>query len=148
MIILNFLEHGQKKALLNNHFRDKDNILDELTLNYLTMMNTFSDIEKHLIYALIMKPIRVLKKDLTKKDLSTYLTTKDLSNELKIETKKLSVYLKRLCILGIVDRKLKNEKHYEYNVINKVFIDWFLFRQSKKVKSLIESKENDKELLK
>lgn len=129
MTIKEFLKFAENIKLKHNG--DESSLLDSVTLIYLTMMNTLSDIEKHIIFTLIIRPRKVVKNDVTKKDLSNYLTTKDLSDEIKLETKELSVYLKRLFDCGLIDRKLFNKKDYKYNVTDKLFIKWFIFRNKK-----------------
>lgn len=129
MIIKDFLKLAQDKEL--NHKGDESSLLDSITPIYLTMMNTLSDIEKHIIFALIIRPRKVIKKDVTKKDLSNYLTAKDLSDEIKSQTKELSIYLKKLFDNSLIDRKLLNKKDYEYNVVDELFTKWFIFRNKK-----------------
>lgn len=114
MTIKEFLKFAENIKLKHNG--DESSLLDSVTLTYITMMNTLNDIEKHIIFALIIRPRKVIKNDVAKKDLSNYLTTKDLSDEIKLETKELSVYLKRLFDRGLIDRKLFNKKDYKYNV--------------------------------
>jgi predicted transcriptional regulator len=127
MKIKEFYQLAEKKE---KEHKDKDRtiLLDNLTPIYKTMIESLGDIEKHIIYALIIRPKRVVKDNLAKKDLSNNLTIKDLSGELNIESKKLSVYTKRLVDLGLINRKKINKKDYEYNIVDQLFIDWFLFR--------------------
>lgn len=141
MEIIEFLELARDKKM--NHNGDEASLFDEVSLTYLTMMSTLVDIEKHIIYALIMRPRHVAKDNLAKKDLSNYLTAKDLSDEVKMETKSLSVYLKRLVDTGLIDRKLINGKDYEYNVIDELFVKWFTFRNKKPNKHIqtVEAEE-------
>lgn len=149
MIIKDFFKLAEDVKL--NHNSDESSLLDSVTPTYLTMMNTLSDIEKHIIFALIIRPRKVIKKDVTKKDLSNYLTAKDLSDEIKLQTKELSVYLKRLFDSGLINRKLFNKKDYEYNVTDELFIKWFIFRNKKtnsKVQEIVMSNSlvNESEL--
>ncbi len=123
-------EYYQLAEQKEKEFKDKDRtvLLNNLTPIFKTMIDSLGEIEKHIIYALIVRPNRVTKNNLTKKDLSNYLTIKDLSNELQMESKKLSVYLKKMFDIGLIDRKLINKKDYEYNILNKLLVEWFLFR--------------------
>lgn len=107
----------------------ENSLLDKITPIYLTMLNqTLTDLEKHIIFAIIMRPRKVIKNNESKKNQSIYLLASDLTNEIKLPTKELSVYLKSLTDKGLIDRKPVNNKIYEYNVIDELFVKWFIFR--------------------
>lgn len=126
MKTLEFLEMAKIKKI--EHKGDEYSLLDKITPIFLTMLQDLNDIEKHIIFAIIMRPRKVTKEDETKKDISKYLLAKDLTYELKLQTKEISIYLKKLTDKGLIVRKPINNKNFEYNIIDELFIKWFIFR--------------------
>jgi hypothetical protein len=121
---LNVYLKGEVDKLGSGYSRDAT--LDKITPTCLHIMNNLlSGEEQSVIHYLAIG-------DLTKNKLSNYLTTKFLSKKLRIESKKLSVYLSKLVNKGLVKRRAINNKNFEYKINSKIFIDWYEFRYKKR----------------
>ena len=114
---------------LNRTLSDKDisktYILDAITPIYLQLMNYLSDIEKHMVYAFVMRPRKVLNKT------SEYITLHNLEKELSEPTKTLSVHAKKLVMYGILKVNTDNKKLFYYTIKDDLFKEWFKFRHKK-----------------
>jgi len=107
---------------------DKMLILDEATPVITSYINRLTRIEQSIIYYLIFS--EGVKKYLTKRDLPKKITNFFLSKKLREESKKTSVYLKRLVDDGDIVREALNEKNFVYGVENILLIDWFKMRNA------------------
>ena len=114
---------------LNRTLSDKEvpktYILDTLTPIYLQLMNYLSDIEKHMVYAFVMRPRKVLVKT------SEYITLHNLEKELSEPTKTLSIYAKKLVMYGVLKVNTDNKKLFYYAIKDDLFKEWFKFRNKK-----------------
>lgn len=109
---------------------NKMNILDSITPIVKSMMDSLSPIEKAFIHALIMRD-RLIRKGLAKNILSEFLTMNLLSIEMGEPSRVLSVYAKRFCDAGLIERKPINAKDFAYGFTHQVVWDWFHMRYGK-----------------
>ncbi|CAA6807155.1 MAG: Unknown protein [uncultured Sulfurovum sp.] len=113
--------------------KDKLVFLDHCTPIFQYHMDRLAKIEQSIIYYLAIPDRRSLTKDiLPKKQTNLFL-----SKKLRVESKSLSVYLKRLFDNGLISREKINDKNYIYSIKDIILIDWLRMREPNKKTILI-----------
>lgn len=103
-------------------------IVDRLTPTCLNIMNNIVTGKEQPIVYYLAKGI------LTNNKRSYFLTTKELSKQLRMNSKEISVYLSNLIKKGIVVAEPINSKNFAYSINSELFIAWFYFRYKLKKK--------------